>query len=490
MSISFFRWPMCSLKSLTVPAMASSLKGQILKTELIKSKGNAKNKPSQKTRSKGQLGSRSSGTVPFAAWVELHQGQVTQNARDEELRLKKVIKEKEERLREFQHEVKVRVRNLEQMKREEQHGKSVEAFEVERNVVRQSSFPSTGRRDNCVYRDDSELKIQRSVTQDLEAVDAASQLLVENAKNIRNCSKHARNVLGSKSHRRETNSLTEVLPGGLWRTSPTRDHGLSRNTTEPVPQQEKDTIPCTDGQIDDYWIGENEIIDHPRYSSEPCIADLNAASKSEKHVGFQVEAENTDWNNTSKACGTTEINGKVKAVDVLFPPSKVLEEKKARAKSQVAVYRRMFMDNEREQVRENIRMREHRKRMEALKVQKEVERLEIEQQQTEKLKMQQVRKEEEAFLRAQEQKKIEMNLAKKHKKLQKEREVERYIEALKANLREKLHSRNIVLPPLCSCGPTIWDANPDTCANNCVFYKNPKSYAKALSTVIASSNLS
>lgn len=489
---------MCQFEKVsTVPAMATSLKGQIAKTELIKPKGNAKKNPSEKTRSKGQLGSRSSGIVPFAAWVELHHEQVTQNAREEELRLKKVIKEKAERLREFQHEVKVRVRNLEQMKHEEQHGKSVEAFEVERNVVRQSSFPSTGRRDNCVYRDDSELKIQRSVTQDLEAVDAASQLLVEHAQNIRNCSKHARNVLGSKSLGGETNSLTGLLPGGLWRTSPTRDHGLSRHTTEPVLQQEKDTIPCNDDeQIGDYWIGENEIIDHnyyydhPRYPSEPCTADLNAASNSEKHVGFQMEAENTDWNNTQKKYGTPQANRKVKAVDVLFPPSKVLEEKKARAKSQVAVYRRMFMDNEREQVRENIRMREHRKRMEALKVEKEVERLEIEQQQTEKLKMQKVRKEEEDFLRAQEQKKREMNLAKKHKKLQKEREMERYIEALKANLMEKLQSRNIVLPPLCSCGPTIWDANPDTCANNCVFYKNPKSYAKALSTVIASSNLS
>ena len=100
-----------------------------------------------------------------------------------------------------------------------------------------------------------------------------------------------------------------------------------------------------------------------------------------------------------------------------------------------------------------------------------------------------MRKEEESFLRAQEQKKIEANLAKKHKKLQKERETERYIEALQAILKEKIQSRNIVLPPLCSCGPTIWDANPDTCANNCVFYKNPKAYAKALSTIIASSNL-
>ena len=28
--------------------------------------------------------------------------------------------------------------------------------------------------------------------------------------------------------------------------------------------------------------------------------------------------------------------------------------------------------------------------------------------------------------------------------------------------------------PLCSCGATIWDTNPNTCANNCIFYKNPK----------------
>ena len=147
------------------------------------------------------------------------------------------------------------------------------------------------------------------------------------------------------------------------------------------------------------------------------------------------------------------------------------------------------MDIEREQVRENIRMKEHRKRMEALKVEKEVERLEIEQRQIDQLKIHRMRKEEESFLRAQEEKKIELNLAKKHKKLQREREIERYIEALQVILKEKLQTRNIVLPPLCSCGPTIWDANPNTCANNCIFYKNPKAYAKALSTVIASSNL-
>ena len=25
---------------------------------------------------------------------------------------------------------------------------------------------------------------------------------------------------------------------------------------------------------------------------------------------------------------------------------------------------------------------------------------------------------------------------------------------------------------MCCCGETLWDTNPDTCANNCVFYRN------------------
>lgn len=462
------------------------------KNNPIRPKEQARRKPAQKTRSKGQLEHRSSATLPFAAWVELHCDPATHGAREEELRLKKVIEEKEEKLREFQQEVKMRVRNLEQMKRDEQHGMSEEAFKVERNVVQQSSLPSTVRRDNCVYRDDSELKIQRSVTQDLSAVDAASQLLQQHAQKIRNCSKHARSVLSSKSLGPEVHRVSELLPGGLWRTSPTRDHGMSRQKHEPEIQQEKN--PDKEIEMGDYWIGENAIQDqesdyYPQISSESGLP----VETLEKRVHFQGDEalgiESSDWHNQQKKSGIAQLNRKSKAVEVFLQPSKLMEEKKARAKSQVAVFRRLFMDIEREQVRENIRMKEHRKRMEALKVEKEVERLEIEQRQIDKLKMRRVQKEEEAFLRAQEQKKFEMNLAKKEKKLQKEKEMERYIEALKVILKDKLQTRNIVLPPLCSCGSTIWDANPDTCANNCVFYKNPKAYAKALSTVIASSNL-
>lgn len=483
--------------------MAASIEFKVPQNNPIKPEQRAKKKPAQRTRSRGQLEHRSSVVLPFSAWVEPHRGPATRvhGAREEELRLKRIIREKEEKLREFQQEVKTRVRNLEQMKRDEQHGMSVEAFEVERNVVQQSSLPSSVRRDNCVYRDDSELKIQRSATRDYSAVDAASQLLEDHAKKIRNCSKHARNVLSSKSLGAEVEHLSTLLPGGLWRTSPSRDHGMSRQESKFANPQ--DELPKQDAEkeMGDYWIGENAIkdqsFDHDRWISDsglPGQEDRTSALNPDKRVHFEgdenIEIENTDWNNLQKKAGDPQVKKSAKGgVEVLLQPSKVLEEKKARAKSQVAVYRRLFMDIEREQVRENIRMKEHRKRMENLKVEKEVERLEIEQRQIEKLKMQRARKEEESFIRAQKENKNKMDLAKQHKKLQRERETERYIEALQAILKEKVLSRNIVLPPLCSCGATIWDTNPDTCANNCVFYKNPKAYAKALSTVLASSNL-
>ena len=473
--------------------MAASIEFKVPQNNPIRPEQRAKKKPPQRTRSKGQLEHRSSAILPFSAWVEPHRGPATHvhGAREEEVRLKRIIKEKEEKLKEFQQEVKARVRNLEQMKREEQHGMSVEAFEVERNVVQQSSLPSSIRRDNCVYRDDSELKIQRSATRDYSAVDAASHLLEEHATKIRNCSKHARNVLSSKSLGAEVEHLSE-LPGGLWRTSPTKDHGMARRQTKIVNSQDELLKNNSEKEIGDYWIGENAITDQS-FDHDRWISDSGLPGQDDKRVHFEgdetLEIENTDWNSQQTKTEDPQLKKATKNVEVLLQPSKVLEEKKARAKSQVAVYRRLFMDIERETVRENIRMKQHRKRMENLKVEKEVERLEIEQRQIEMLKMQRVRKEEESFIRAQKENKNKMDLAKQQKKLQKERETERYIEALQAILKEKVLSRNIVLPPLCSCGPTIWDTNPETCANNCVFYKNPKAYAKALSTVLASSNL-
>ena len=48
----------------------------------------------------------------------------------------------------------------------------------------------------------------------------------------------------------------------------------------------------------------------------------------------------------------------------------------------------------------------------------------------------------------------------------------RYLDALRSNLREKMSKQGLELPSLCCCGETLWDTHPDTCANNCFYYKN------------------
>lgn len=51
---------------------------------------------------------------------------------------------------------------------------------------------------------------------------------------------------------------------------------------------------------------------------------------------------------------------------------------------------------------------------------------------------------------------------------------DRYIEALRAQMKERLSQEKLEPPPLCCCASSFWDSHPDTCANNCVFHNNPK----------------
>jgi hypothetical protein len=76
-------------------------------------------------------------------------------------------------------------------------------------------------------------------------------------------------------------------------------------------------------------------------------------------------------------------------------------------------------------------------------------------------------------------------LERRRHQLQTARETERYVDALRAQLRERLASCPKPPPPLCSCGSTLWDTDPQTCANNCPFYRNPRAYATALGNLIA-----
>jgi hypothetical protein len=45
---------------------------------------------------------------------------------------------------------------------------------------------------------------------------------------------------------------------------------------------------------------------------------------------------------------------------------------------------------------------------------------------------------------------------------------------------------NITLPSLCCCGPDFWDAHSDTRANNCIFYRNYRTYCIQSSILLIS----
>ncbi len=148
--------------------------------------------------------------------------------------------------------------------------------------------------------------------------------------------------------------------------------------------------------------------------------------------------------------------------------------KKKQAALQYRLFRRMYSDLEREQARQKQRQLTQTQQVEALKKDKEATRRLIEDESNGFDSFSTVSTEAtEDRARATEWTEL-MLLEERKQQLQKSKESERFAEALKARLKEKLKTRDVAVLPLCSCGTTIWDADPFTCANNCPFYRNPK----------------
>ncbi|XP_036050195.1 coiled-coil domain-containing protein 15 isoform X5 [Onychomys torridus] len=152
-------------------------------------------------------------------------------------------------------------------------------------------------------------------------------------------------------------------------------------------------------------------------------------------------------------------------------------------------HRRLFMDIEREQVKEQNRQREQKKRIEKIKKRKEQQRY-AEEQRLLRMHCHEEPYSEEKISDVLAQLQLEEIKGAREKQHRKEKEYVRYVEALRAQVQEKMKLYNITLPPLCCCGPDFWDAHPDTCANNCIFYKNYRAYNRALHSVINSSDIS
>ena len=155
-------------------------------------------------------------------------------------------------------------------------------------------------------------------------------------------------------------------------------------------------------------------------------------------------------------------------------PGQLEHAQKKQAAQQYHVFRKYYSDLERAQARQKQLKLTHSQRVEKLKKRKEANRRVIEDEavvndscsfiSTEAAEDQRLAAEWAELVATESRRQEE----------QKSQEMERYIQALKARLKEQLESRKLDVPPLCACGLELWDTNPDTCANNCIFYKNPK----------------
>ena len=155
-------------------------------------------------------------------------------------------------------------------------------------------------------------------------------------------------------------------------------------------------------------------------------------------------------------------------------PGQLEHAQKKQAAQQYHLFRKLYSDLERVQARQKQLQLTHNQRVEKLKQRKEASRRIAEDEvncmdscsviSTEAAEDQR-RAVQWAELVARET---------RRQQVQKNQEMDRYIQALRVRLKEQMESRKLDVPPLCACGVSLWDASPDTCANNCSFYKNPK----------------
>ncbi|MEE6484539.1 hypothetical protein FKM82_013903 [Ascaphus truei] len=427
-----------------------------------------------------------SAIAAVGAWVEHGRDQWGKEEESEALvsahhieeELIQYQKDKQERLRRFQGEVKRRVNQHVKMRKKQQLQKSYDAMVREGVVVKQSSDAGmhlTPKRNTCIYRNTevaigsprsrmvSARKIHENVEEYQEEKEEGDEngnkLFKEHATMLRKTMTQVRHRLaGLKTVEKE--ELT--LPGGIWKVSPTRDNPVSRRTP-PVHRSADDSKEL-------FLAGHHDL--PVELLLEKSDGDLLGKAAALCSVNQYKSAFNRVVKELYSTGPVPAFNTDYRAALVIRPGVDEEENKKQR-QNQYLMYRRLFMDIERGQVKEMRRQKEHEKKISKIKGEKESQR-QMEEQRlrevTRQEKLYSCEREPEMSIHIQESEHGKENI----ERTQKSKEYIRYVEALRAQMKDKIILHNIELPPLCCCGSDFWDAHPDTCANNCVFYKNPK----------------
>ncbi|XP_030361335.1 coiled-coil domain-containing protein 15 isoform X2 [Strigops habroptila] len=457
-----------------------------------------------KNRSCRVLAQRNPSVAPVGAWVESAPAGPEQSlafaaAFQVEEELKEQQQQKAARLRRFQGEVKQRVNQQVRMRRKLQLQRSCEAAERESSVAVQysgSTLPWT-RMNTCLFRSHPTSTIgipsaPRAIPVPWQG--EQDEPFQQHAAELSKTMKRVRHRLAACKTVPQGAGPLE-LPGGVWRQEkpdscevPAGDEGeellLAGQHDVPAELQGQETAPPQAEQDDDFYIKIefNKFImkfgrmrrcesvfglhqkPPPGISSEFCDAPVKEPSSPEPPQGVHTHHR----------------------VPLILWPGVDQEETKKQRQDEYLRYRRLFMSIEREQVKEQQRQKERQKRIARIKSKQENQRRAAEQRMQEVAEQQEPSSGEAASASLAQLELEERRVRKVKEKQQRDKESVRYMEALRAQMREKIKLSNIDLPPLCSCGADFWDSHPDTCANNCVFYRNHQAYSRALRSLISS----
>ncbi|XP_053819494.1 coiled-coil domain-containing protein 15 isoform X4 [Vidua chalybeata] len=404
------------------------------------------------------LAERNQSVAPVAVWVESAPGQQSPafaSAFRVEEELKEQQREKAASLRRFQEEVRQRVNRQVRLRRRLELQKAYEAVERESCAALQYS---TSWKNTCLF--------QRFPAPIICAPSAGSGPAQPEEERGEPFQQQAAKLSRAVQQVRRRLASRRIVSPGAWR------------------QEEPD--PCPAAAVPMEESEELLLAGHHDLPAE-LLEQGTAAHGTGQDDGFYIKTE------LEKVC-----DGLVKDSSLPGPPGRPQseyqpplklwagvdqEETRKQRQSEFLRCRRLFMALERERVREHQWQRERQHRVAQIKRQKENQRR-AEEQKMRDMAEQREPSPGEGTWEALAQLQLEERRVRDRQQRNKERM--RYVEALRAQMREKVKLCNIDLPPLCSCGSDFWDSHPDTCANNCIFYKNHKAYSQALHSAISS----
>ncbi|XP_068023310.1 coiled-coil domain-containing protein 15 isoform X2 [Melanerpes formicivorus] len=423
-----------------------------------------------------ELAERSLSMAPVGVWVERGSGELEQSlafaaASRVEQELKEQQQQRAARLRRFQGQVQQRVRQQLWERRKQQLQEFCEAAERESTVAMQypgSTLCLAARRGPCLCQSHPAALIcgpGACTTQAQHQEKMQSEPFQQQAAELSRTMKQARLRLAS-CRAMPPGLRPPRLPGGVWR----------QESPEPCETP-------AEGEGKELLLAGHQ--DPPAELQEQGPALPGA----EPEDDFYIKVE------FLKLC-----DGSVRDSSSPEPPQKphthchtplVLwagvdqEESKKQCRRQQLRHRSLLMSIERQQVRQQQRQQQRQRRVTQIKSKREKQRWMEEQRLMEMAEQRELSPGEASESLAQlelEERRVE----KAEGKEQRHKERLRYLEALRAQLREKIKLCHIDLPPLCSCGSSFWDSHPDSCANNCIFYRNHKAYRRALRSLLSS----